>query len=353
MSAEQLESRRFGRVVRRYEFDRIDDTAVRTLVAERCDLAIIRVPSSSLHTVSRLSALGADPIVADTLVYYSCDLHRDAARPTRGDATVFEAASERTRPQLAEAARAIFAGYRNHYASNPMLDSSVVPTAYTEWALSFVDPTPDTGDDRTLESWIARDGDRVTGFINCAGDGDTYEIVLNGVHPDHRGRGIYGDAVSFAKARGVSLGYRKLTVSTQVDNYAVQRTWANRGLMLDRALNTVHLNLLLSDEGTGAGSAMRSEVFRPTSDGPVLSERLAGIVREQIGRLMPSSESHNLSERFDWLRPLAAQEHLRLEVVPKHRDESAQLTTFSIRVLDAGGDLAGIGHAVRPAAPSA
>src|SRR3546814_5792516 len=56
--------------------------------------------------------------------------------------------------------------------------------------------------------------------------------------PEHAGGGLYGDLIRYTQARFRALGYRRMKVSTQVWNLAVQKVWSREGFSLVQAYDT-------------------------------------------------------------------------------------------------------------------
>ena len=69
---------------------------------------------------------------------------------------------------------------------------------------------------------------------------DTTDIVLNAVHPEAQGQGIYGRLLDRGLALCRAAGQARVTVSTQLPNLPVQRAWVRRGFRLERSLYTLH-----------------------------------------------------------------------------------------------------------------
>ena len=70
-----LESKRFGYRIYRGFINSFDaDSILPFLIAEEVDIAILRIPSIQLGACSSLNESGIPYLVADTLVYYECDL---------------------------------------------------------------------------------------------------------------------------------------------------------------------------------------------------------------------------------------------------------------------------------------
>ena len=72
-------------------------------------------------------------------------------------------------------------------------------------------------------------------------DDETFSIPLNGVAPDHQGRGLYSGLLRLAQRWGLEQSLRRLVISTQIDNQRVQRTWCRLGFLPLRSEYTLHL----------------------------------------------------------------------------------------------------------------
>ncbi len=88
---------------------------------------------------------------------------------------------------------------------------------------------------------IAEQGGRVSGFFTLRMiSADRAEIVLNAVHPDAQGQGIYGRLLDRVMALCTAAGRKHISVSTQIINIPAQRAWARRGFRLENSLYTLH-----------------------------------------------------------------------------------------------------------------
>ena len=83
--------------------------------------------------------------------------------------------------------------------------------------------------------------EKIVGFIALRQNSSTEgEGVLNAVHPDFAGAGIYGQLVCRAKQWCKDQGLQRMVISTQIDNLKVQRSWTNRGFHLFKSYYTFH-----------------------------------------------------------------------------------------------------------------
>ena len=155
----------------------------------------------------------------------------------------FRVATPQDAGAVGHLARVCFENYIGHYHSDPRLDSKAADAAYVEWAETSVrqagarDP-----------AFLALQGDDITGFLTTKTRADdAREFVLNGVHPDHQRRGLYA-ALLDAAARMIaedSISEARLSISTQINNYGVQRVWARMGLVHSQSFYTFHKWLTL------------------------------------------------------------------------------------------------------------
>lgn len=229
---------------------------LREIVAQHVDIAIVRSPVGQASSMQPLAALGLPPIHADTLVYYQAALSDYRARTARNHDLTISEATGADLGGLQQVATLAFAGYVSHYSANPLLDAAKSSAGYIEWASGYL-THPEPG----KITWVARRGQQILGFVCCVVDRDaaSCEIVLNAVHPDHAGGGIYTDLVRHAMTQCSKGGMSKIEISTQIWNHAVQKVWAREGFALHRAYDTYHINALLD-----AGETLVEREFAPT-----------------------------------------------------------------------------------------
>jgi ribosomal protein S18 acetylase RimI-like enzyme len=230
-----LETARFG--IRAAHVIDPDATPERLNAAARSldvKMLSIRVECSA-H--ARIHALEADGHrLMDTLVYYERSLTNALPNgaPCRGVA-VRRAISEDA-SAVAGVARAAFREYVGHFHSDPRLDSAAADAAYVEWAETSI-----AGLSETAPALVAEVEEAIAGFLTLRRNSpEEIEIVLNAVAPEAQGRGIYGQLVSQALVEGRRMGGARMIVSTQLDNFNVQRAWVTRGFRLYRSVHTFH-----------------------------------------------------------------------------------------------------------------
>ncbi len=251
-----LDSRRFGINIARARLDAVTPKALAMeILSSGIDVAIVRLPAGQSSRINDLGNWALPVAHADTLVYYRCDLTRHEPPPLRNDDLDFRIASESDMEALETLVLSTFENYVSHYHANALFSARDILAGYLEWALGHL------GDDgRTL--CIARRGDRIAAFAACRRiDMDTYEGVLYGVRPEEAGGGLYGDLIRHTQSVARAEGAKTMLVSTQVNNFAVQKVWAREGFHLFEAWDTYHINALMT-----CGETLRNSELRFTSE---------------------------------------------------------------------------------------
>lgn len=222
------------------------DALFEEIVAQRVDLAILRLPTHESGEIRSIQRFGLHPIHADTLVSYECRLQECEPRPLKDPQRSIDPARPGDTQAIIELVMAVFADYPNHYHANPMLDRAAVLDGYCEWALNHL-----SGDGRI--AWVARADGRVAGIACSTFDPATRvcQGVLHGVHPDFSGSGIYTDLIRYTQHHFRERGYRTLKISTQVGNLPVQRVWVREGFVFAEVFDTFHINALLDLDRIG------------------------------------------------------------------------------------------------------
>lgn len=243
LTPSESESARFGfRVFRATLADLPSPRLVQAAIFQaRADLVILRIPANHLGHLSTLEQTGFPFLVADTLVYCSAPL--DAASPSRlrNADLEFTKVSTAELPILDRLIEGSFGNYRNHYDANPLLSRADFLAGYSEWARSFASST-----DGSKSAWLVRRSGTPVAFLTGSEAEGEATTVLGGVVPQEAGKGIYTDLIRFSKRHYAERGCNTMTVSTQVDNVAVQKVWAREGFSLARAVSTIHINAFLT-----------------------------------------------------------------------------------------------------------
>lgn len=228
----QLETARFGVVCARLEGAELSMREV-DAIANRQGIAMVstRVHGANFGRIHALEANGFQ--LMDTLVYFACDLRR--LSPADYPAEIGPLRSDEI-DAVEEVAAKAFCGFAGHFHTDPRLAKRDADAAYAQWgrtvAMSATDSNP---------VYVARYDARVTGFIALAARSNgQQEIVLNAVHPEWQGQGIYNSLLRFAVAKAAQSGIQRLLISTQLTNYHVQRVWCRNGFLPMSSFYTFH-----------------------------------------------------------------------------------------------------------------
>lgn len=231
----EVESRQFHRRIFRGTFAVIDATLMSDLMERNgIETLIARVPEHALRQVADLHSCGLVPIVAEALVHYDIRL-ADFVEAGAGPTLEFTPVDDRDR--LRDMARTIFEGYPGHYRANPLLDASLIPDGYADWAVRLSE-----GGDATVH--FVETGGVVAGFVAYRTNPGAHsaEILLAGILPQMRGNGVYRQVFSELLGAFKNNGLRLAQTATQAHNVASQRTWTKLGMALRSVEYTLHVN---------------------------------------------------------------------------------------------------------------
>jgi GNAT superfamily N-acetyltransferase len=230
----QIDSERFGvRVARAHIVLENLSRALAFCASEQVDLLIARCPTSELEIAQKLEALGF--LLMDTLVYYSFDLEKRTIPDDVPRACVrkFLPGDER---QVARVATEAFQGYYGHYHADPKLERGKCDEGYVSWAVRSC-----TSMQVATEVLVAEHENRVVGFatlrINTPDEG---EGVLFAVAPEAQGMGIYRSFMVEGMKWCKEQALKRMVVSTQVTNVAVQKVWCRVGFEPAQSYYTFH-----------------------------------------------------------------------------------------------------------------
>jgi hypothetical protein len=235
-----LESKRFDMRILRGSLTNIDpDEILRTITEEQADVAIIRLPTSQQHQLSRLNSLPFPIIVADTIVVSDRDLRDFPPQPLRNTRIVVKRGTLADTAVLKELIDLTFTDYRTHYNSNPLFDPNLVLDGYKEWAMSTLEP----GDDRVCILFYI--DEQAVAYATIELTGTHGEGIIYGARPNVPYKNLYADLVEYTMQYFLDHGLKRARGVTQVQNHGVQRVWARTGFLPVRSYCTVHINALL------------------------------------------------------------------------------------------------------------
>jgi hypothetical protein len=243
ISFSEKESSRFGINIYRGEIDYIDTLELKNLInIYKVDILILRIPVSSESSSYQLNSMGFNCIHADSLVTHSVDL-QERNIPAISKELRFDLITKENCHFLKEMIPVIFKDYRNHYSANPVLEKKKITEGYIEWANTHINNAAN------CISWYVIKNNNIVGFANCSFDNTTKksQIVLNGTMPGFKGQKIYTYLVRHMQNHFRSLGFKSMSISSQLQNYPVQRVWAREGFLMEIAHDTYHINTFLSN----------------------------------------------------------------------------------------------------------
>jgi GNAT superfamily N-acetyltransferase len=320
-----LDTARFDLQVWRGRVEQVEAKSLATQILDaRCDVAVVRTPAAGGDGMQALARWALPVLHADTLVYYRCDLARHAPAPLANRDLAFSLGVPADLPELRGLIAHTFSQYVAHYHANPLFPREKILAGYQEWAENHL---TDAG--ATL--WVARRDGRIAAFAACheheaqAGGPPVYEGVLYGVAPEAAGGGVYGDLIRHTQAVALQRGALEMKVSTQVHNFAVQKVWAREGFTLFEALDTWHVNALLSagevlvDRPLSFSADQTSRFAEASGDtDPLRLDEAAALAAVELSRVLgtqipgPGTVISHMDLAF--LRPLLADQTYRLLV---------------------------------------
>jgi ribosomal protein S18 acetylase RimI-like enzyme len=201
--------------------------------ANHVKMFIARCKTEDLVVAQGLEQAGGR--LMDTLVYFVRPLDRGI--PDEGTLAVVRPLREGEADEVRRVATESFRGYFGHYHADHRLDRAKCDEAYASWAYRSCL-------DREVASQVlvAENEGRIAGFLTLLHRGpEEQEIILNGVEPRAQRHGIYRALVLAALRHARADGARQVSISTQITNLAVQKTWTRLGFEPARSYYTFHL----------------------------------------------------------------------------------------------------------------
>lgn len=235
-----LETARFGVTCARLA----DDFPDLELVNEIAKVKQVSMLSTRVNVdnFSRIHELEADGYqLMDTIVYYGRSLHgRSSHNPstTRLIAAGLELrhATVEDEESVSSIAKEAFGNYFGHYHSDPRLSNKEADEAYMEWAQMSVRNASDKSPVLVVEKQ-----NEIVAFITMRLNSETEgEACLSGVSSAYQAKGVYNFLIASTIETFKNMNAMRMVVSTQINNYAVQKVWARQGLSLEKAFYTFH-----------------------------------------------------------------------------------------------------------------
>lgn len=241
MKFSELESKRFGlRIFRQIFTEDLNEISSQKIVDQmtenEADMLIFRFPVQKQFQLHFLQKSNLPIIFADTLVYYQTVLTENIL-PLKNQDLSFEICEKDKLSVLESLNDQIFDAYTTHYFSNPIFKRKDILAGYQEWALAYA-KTENSG----KVAFLIKKGQIYVGFITLSLENQTVEGILNGILPEFQNQGIYTDTLRFVKKRYFEMGFQAMKISTQIQNYAVQKAWTKEGFHLNQAWVTLHIH---------------------------------------------------------------------------------------------------------------
>jgi GNAT superfamily N-acetyltransferase len=229
-----VDSERFGvRVARAHVVRENLPQVLEFCAAEQINLLIARCATKELRIAQEMEGLGF--LLMDTLVYYSFDLMKRAIPEDSPRANVRKFVLD-DKSKIEMVAAAAFEGYFGHYHADTRLDRSKCDEGYVSWAVRSC-----TSKQVASEVLVAELDNNVIGFatlrLNTAEEG---EGVLFGVAPEEQGIGIYRSFMVNGMQWCKEQQAKRMVVSTQITNVAVQKVWSRVGFEPADSYYTFH-----------------------------------------------------------------------------------------------------------------
>jgi len=235
----EVDSEQFGvRVARAHVEGKNLPQALEFCAAERINLLIARCTTKELRVAQEMEGLGF--LLMDTLVYYSFDLTKHAI-PDDSSAAHVRKFTLDDKAQVESVAAAAFKGYLGHYHADSRLDPRKCDEGYVSWAVRSC-----TSKQVATEVLVAEREKKIVGFLTLRlnrpklNGPKEVEGVLFGVTPEAQGAGVgrslMVEGLKWCKGQEA----KRMIISTQTTNVAVQKVWCRVGFEPVRSLYTFH-----------------------------------------------------------------------------------------------------------------
>lgn len=196
-------------------------------------ICVARCNTGDMATVHALEDEGFR--LMDTLVYYQARLD-GLELPDRKLALPIRTARPDDGEAVGRLAAAAFADYFSHYHADSRLERRKVDEVFVDWSSRSCR-------DKSVadEVFVAVAENELGGFATMRLNDETEgEGVLFAVHPAHQNKGIYRDLMISGLEWCRKHQCHRMIVSTQVNNYTVQRAWTRLGFFFYESFYTFH-----------------------------------------------------------------------------------------------------------------
>lgn len=200
---------------------------------EQVKLLIARCSIFDLVTAQTMERNGF--LLMDTLVYYTLDLNKKEIVPSNG-VIYFRPIHASEEEEMASVAVESFRGYFGHYHADQRLDNNKCDEAYVDWARKAF---ASRGSDENFQ--VAEIDGKIVAFgVFRMNSSDEGELFLGGIHPNFQGHGIYQAFLYKAMEWCLSKNAKKIVISTQINNIAVQKILTRFGFEIAKGYYTFH-----------------------------------------------------------------------------------------------------------------
>lgn len=225
----ELDCDRFGLQIARVDDIGLDEVrgVTRSCLDRGIEMVIARCAADDFPTIHALERAGY--MLMETQVHYLGPVVSTVGSTGVRDAVTADAdAVERV-------ARAAFADYGGHYHCDPRLPAAQSTEAYVSWAANCMNG-------RLAEHVVVAELDgRIVGFqAHRSPQPGTGQLLLIGVAPEARGRGIYHALGSHAMRWSSQRGCSELLAVCHQGNLASHRVFIGLGLRPAQAVSTFH-----------------------------------------------------------------------------------------------------------------
>ena len=262
------------------------------------------------------------------MVYYSVDFPKYEPQGLINNDLLFEEANSSHFLLIDKLVKAIFKGYTNHYNSNPYLRKDDITEGYVEWVKNYI------GGENKKVFLIYRNSEPIA-FATCHNQNDIAEGVLYGVLPEHSGGGVYSDIIRYTQKYYQQSGAKSMEVSTQVQNYAVQKVWNREGFKLSRSYATIHINSLLN-YSIEPQREYKQDLNKDRIDSS--ADCLAEILRI-LSQEYPGSGTIFLTNKNSFLKPLDGNEPYKIVQNLIAFDENNKIYKFNMTVYNSENEV--------------
>ena len=198
---------------------------------------IIKVPADNLMLIDQLNIHVNKQIFAGgTVCYYTKELRpKNFPQDDLNIRYITKEEKIKYRDQLLILGRKSFENYFGQYHISYITRGSA-PIIYENWVDDYINTDSE-------DILLATYGEDIAGFLTIEKQPHAMEMVLSAVNEKYRGAKVYERMIRAGVE--LSLKNNKLaTLSTQFDNYLVQRAWVNIGFKPYYSFYLMHYNNL-------------------------------------------------------------------------------------------------------------